>query len=195
MNTNAPPLARLLTPALRLQIAAATLISLTVFAAMWGAARAQSQLPPLTVEAQKKKAQATAAKAAPSAPADFEPVEVLADPAATPPGGSLTTPTTAQAEALLARVPGSVVVVPDTAYKNSTPAVTIKDVLDYVPGVFVQPKWGEDTRLSIRGSGLSRNFHLRSVQLYHGRHPHQHRRRLRRLPGDRPERLSLRRGL
>ena len=55
MNTNAPPLARLLTPALRLQIAAATLISLTVFAAMWGAARAQSQLPPLTVEAQKKK--------------------------------------------------------------------------------------------------------------------------------------------
>ncbi len=93
-------------------------------------------------------------------------MEAPADPAATPPGGSLTTPTTAQAEALLARVPGSVVVVPDTAYKNSTPAVTIKDVLDYVPGVFVQPKWGEDTRLSIRGSGLSRNFHLRGVQLF-----------------------------
>jgi iron complex outermembrane receptor protein len=29
-----------------------------------------------------------------------------------------------------------------------------------------QPKWGDDTRLSIRGSGLSRNFHLRGVQLY-----------------------------
>ena len=93
-------------------------------------------------------------------------MDAPADPAATPPGGSLTTPTTAQAEALLARVPGSVVVVPDTAYKNSTPAVTIKDVLDYVPGVFVQPKWGEDSRLSIRGSSLSRNFHLRSVQLF-----------------------------
>ncbi len=39
-------------------------------------------------------------------------------------------------------------------------------MLDYVPGVFVQPKWGEDSRLSIRGSGLSRNFHLRGVQLY-----------------------------
>jgi iron complex outermembrane receptor protein len=38
--------------------------------------------------------------------------------------------------------------------------------LDYTPGVFAQPKWGEDTRLSIRGSGLSRNFHLRGVQLY-----------------------------
>ena len=34
------------------------------------------------------------------------------------------------------------------------------------PGVFVQPKWGDDTRLSIRGSGLSRNFHLRGLQLY-----------------------------
>ena len=55
---------------------------------------------------------------------------------------------------------------PDTAYKNSTPSATIKDVLDYVPGVFAQPKWGDDTRLSIRGSGLSRNFHLRGVQLY-----------------------------
>ncbi len=39
-------------------------------------------------------------------------------------------------------------------------------MLDYVPGVFAQPKWGEDTRLSIRGSGLSRNFHLRGMQLY-----------------------------
>ena len=52
------------------------------------------------------------------------------------------------------------------AYRNSTVANTIKDVLDYVPGVFAQPKWGDDTRLSIRGSGLSRNFHLRGVQLY-----------------------------
>ena len=52
------------------------------------------------------------------------------------------------------------------SYKRSTPALTIKDVLDYTPGVFAQPKWGEDTRLSIRGSGLSRNFHLRGVQLY-----------------------------
>ena len=41
----------------------------------------------------------------------------------------------------------------------------MKDALDYVPGVFVQPKWGDDLRLSIRGSGLSRNFHGRGVQL------------------------------
>ena len=116
-------------------------------------------------KAPPKKATPKAASAGPkSAPAPVQPAAL--DPAATPPGGSLTVPTTTQAEAILARVPGSVVVVPDTAYKYTTPALTIKDVLDYVPGVFAQPKWGEDTRLSIRGSGLSRNFHLRSVELF-----------------------------
>ncbi|MFD2181762.1 TonB-dependent receptor family protein [Rhodoplanes azumiensis] len=85
---------------------------------------------------------------------------------ATAPAGatSLTVPTTAQAEAALSRVPGAVAVVPDTAFKTG-PARTAKDILDYVPGVWIEPKWGDDSRLSIRGSGLSRNFHLRGVQL------------------------------
>ena len=64
------------------------------------------------------------------------------------------------------QTPGGVAIVPAEAYRNSTVANTIKDILDYVPGVFAQPKWGDDTRLSIRGSGLSRNFHLRGIQLY-----------------------------
>ena len=80
--------------------------------------------------------------------------------------GSLSVPSTAEARAEINRTPGGVDLVPDTAYKGSTPAATIKDALDYVPGVFAQPKWGDDTRLSIRGSGLSRNFHLRGLQLY-----------------------------
>lgn len=80
--------------------------------------------------------------------------------------GSLTVPSTAEARAEIERTAGSVDLVSDKEYKNSTPSTSIKDVLDYVPGVFVQPKWGEDSRLSIRGSGLSRNFHLRGVQLY-----------------------------
>ncbi|MFX9707512.1 hypothetical protein ABTO91_19310, partial [Acinetobacter baumannii] len=46
--------------------------------------------------------------------------------------------------------PGGVALVPAEAYRNSTVANTIKDILDYVPGVFAQPKWGDDTRLSIR---------------------------------------------
>jgi iron complex outermembrane receptor protein len=86
-------------------------------------------------------------------------------PSAQGQAASLTAPDTAQATATLARVPGAAVVVPDTAFKNS-PAQTIKDIVGWVPGVVAQPKWGDDTRLSIRGSGLSRNFHLRGVQLY-----------------------------
>lgn len=79
--------------------------------------------------------------------------------------GSLTAPTTAEAKADIETTPGGVDLVPSEDYAKSTPAVTLKDALDYVPGVFVQPKWGEDARLSIRGSGLSRNFHGRGVTL------------------------------
>ena len=78
---------------------------------------------------------------------------------------SLTVPTTEQARTEIERTPGAVAVVPDTQFKNA-PAQTLKDIVDYVPGVWAQPKWGDDARLSIRGSGLSRNFHLRGVQLY-----------------------------
>lgn len=71
-----------------------------------------------------------------------------------------------QARQEIQQTPGGVAVVAAQDYKNNSVASTIKDVLGYVPGVFAQPKWGEDTRLSIRGSSLSRNFHLRGVQLY-----------------------------
>ncbi|MEO8652253.1 MAG: TonB-dependent receptor, partial [Hyphomicrobiaceae bacterium] len=138
----------------------------------WERAHAQSvqQLPGIVIESEKEKKAARQA-----APSKSKAAAPQAQPAASAvdvsegggdPRGSLTVPTTAQIQTDLAKVPGAVVVVPDTAYKSSTPAATIKDVLDYVPGVFAQPKWGEDTRLSIRGSSLSRNFHLRSIQLY-----------------------------
>lgn len=89
-----------------------------------------------------------------------------AAPAAPPVPGSLTVMTAQQALNEIQRTPGGIAIIRAQDYRNSTPAVTIKDALDYVPGVFAQPKWGEDTRLSIRGSGLSRNFHLRGVQLF-----------------------------
>ncbi|MGN6286040.1 MAG: TonB-dependent receptor family protein [Afipia sp.] len=71
-----------------------------------------------------------------------------------------------QARADIQQTPGGVAVVSAQDYRNNSVSNTIKDVLGFVPGVFAQPKWGDDTRLSIRGSGLSRNFHLRGVQLY-----------------------------
>lgn len=77
---------------------------------------------------------------------------------------SLTAPDPHEARHDLEHVPGGVDFVDAEEWRDSA-ARTLKDVLDYTPGVFVQPKWGEDARLSIRGSGLSRNFHLRGVQL------------------------------
>jgi len=110
-------------------------------------AQSASELPQITVTAPRERPAATpAATPAPEAPQ------------------SLTANATGQAIREIQQTPGGVAVVPAALYRN-TQAYSIKDVLDYVPGVFAQPKWGEDTRLSIRGSGLSRNFHLRGVQL------------------------------
>ena len=187
---------------LRLQIAVAAALLLLAILAVCRAAEAQS-LPPVVVETPKKQPKATpkAATKGPTTAPVTQPAAAPAgqslalDPAATPPGGSLTVPTTAQAQAILARVPGSVVVVPDTAYKNSTPAATIKDVLDYVPGVFVAAEVGRGhAPLDPRLGPVAQLPPARRPAL-HGRHPDQHRRRLRRLPGDRPDRLPLRRGL
>lgn len=125
---------------------------------------------PAPAKAKAKPAPAAAAAAMPPLAPDTPELPPAADPnAAVPPGtrsGSLGVATAAEARAEIDRTPGGVAVVPAEAYQDSTPAVTLKDALDYVPGVFVQTKWGEDSRLSIRGSGLSRNFHLRGVQLF-----------------------------
>jgi iron complex outermembrane receptor protein len=139
-------------------------------------AKPSTELPPISVtttsqaKARPKKAAPTVSSPAPVAPPAATAAASQSDPAANPaPGtrsGSLTVPTAAEAKADLQLAPGGVDLVPSSEYAKSTPATTIKDALDYVPGVFVQPKWGEDSRVSIRGSGLSRNFHLRGLQLY-----------------------------
>ncbi len=80
-------------------------------------------------------------------------------------GGSLTVPSVTDAKEQIDKTPGGVEIVPAEEYRD-TRATTLKDVLDYVPGVWVQSKYGqEDAKLVIRGSGLSRNFHLRGVRL------------------------------
>ncbi|HYI26731.1 MAG TPA: TonB-dependent receptor [Bradyrhizobium sp.] len=131
----------------------------------------QTALPAITVDApQQKRAaavrpqQPSAARAARVSRVSNPAVAAVASDLAR--GPALTVLTVQQALRDIQQTPGGVAIVPAEAYRNSTVANTIKDVLDYVPGVFAQPKWGDDTRLSIRGSGLSRNFHLRGVQLY-----------------------------
>lgn len=78
---------------------------------------------------------------------------------------SLTASDTASAKQKISYIPGGANIVPATDFQN-TRAATIKDMLDYTPGVFSQPRVGEESRLSIRGSGLSRTYHLRGVNLY-----------------------------
>jgi len=77
---------------------------------------------------------------------------------------SLTSGGVAQAQEKIKSIPGGAAVVDAKEFEN-TRAVTIKDMLDYTPGVFAQPRFGEEVRLSIRGSGLSRTFHLRGIKL------------------------------
>ena len=78
---------------------------------------------------------------------------------------SLTVPTVTQAKQAIQQIPGAVAIVPDTQFKNS-PTNSIKDILGWVPGVVTQHRSGPDGRLSIRGSGLSRNYHGRSINLF-----------------------------
>ncbi|MGJ4926351.1 TonB-dependent receptor family protein [Bradyrhizobium sp. HKCCYLS2038] len=133
-------------------------------------AREPSNLPMVTVDPAKPTASRPARpsqdqSAGRARTARSRPAAQTAAAAPAGPAPSLTAPNTQVATQRIQQTPGAVAVVPDTAFRNA-PAQTIKDVLDYVPGVFAQPKWGDDTRLSIRGSGLSRNFHLRGTQLY-----------------------------
>ncbi|MGE0062584.1 MAG: TonB-dependent receptor family protein [Xanthobacteraceae bacterium] len=104
--------------------------------------------------------------AAPGVPAFAQTTELPAiNVTSTDSSASLVSPNTAEARRQIEQTPGGVALVPDAAFKD-TPALIIKDIVGFVPGVWAQPKWGDDTRLSIRGSSLSRNFHLRGIQLY-----------------------------
>jgi len=66
----------------------------------------------------------------------------------------------------LARIPGSVSLISPQLIRNTRQA-NFKDVLRMTPGVWAQPRFGaaDETQLSIRGSGLRNNFHLRGVNL------------------------------
>ncbi|HEY5814113.1 MAG TPA: Plug domain-containing protein, partial [Terrimicrobiaceae bacterium] len=65
----------------------------------------------------------------------------------------------------LAKIPGAAEVIDADSYKRGR-AATIRDALDFAPGVFVQPRFGaEEARISIRGSGIQRTFHGRGIKL------------------------------
>lgn len=43
--------------------------------------------------------------------------------------------------------------------------VSLRDALAFSPGVYTQPRYGQEVRISIRGSGISRGFHMRGLTL------------------------------
>jgi iron complex outermembrane receptor protein len=64
-----------------------------------------------------------------------------------------------------ARVAGGANIVGVDEYSNGR-ASNLLDVFAMTPGVFVQSRFGaEEARLSIRGSGLQRTFHMRGINL------------------------------
>jgi iron complex outermembrane receptor protein len=71
-----------------------------------------------------------------------------------------------QAREEIQRVPGGVDLIPQKAIEESR-AANLKDVLDFTPGVLIRPRFGaaDESQLSIRGSGLRDNFHLRGVNV------------------------------
>ncbi len=60
--------------------------------------------------------------------------------------------------------PGGATTVQAEAFAD-TLAVSLRDALAFAPGVYAQPRFGQEVRLSIRGSGLSRGFHMRGLTL------------------------------
>jgi len=64
------------------------------------------------------------------------------------------------------RTPGGVDLIGEQQIKESRGA-NLKDVLDFTPGVWIRPRFGaaDESQISIRGSGLRNNFHLRGVNV------------------------------
>jgi iron complex outermembrane receptor protein len=68
----------------------------------------------------------------------------------------------AEARDRLSRTPGAVAVVSAESYADRF-AQGFSDTLRNVPGVLAQKRYGEESRLSIRGSGIAQGFHQRGV--------------------------------
>ena len=118
-------------------------------------------LPSLIAGAAVLAVAATAFAQAPGSPPKLAPVVV--ESSVLP---SERTRTEGQAREDIERTPGGVELVPQKTIEDSR-AANLKDVLDFVPGVLIRPRFGaaDESQLSIRGSGLRNNFHLRGINV------------------------------
>jgi iron complex outermembrane receptor protein len=78
---------------------------------------------------------------------------------------TLTEPGIEVARQRIEKTPGGVDLIDADTYKTGR-ASTLQDALQNSPGVFVQSRFGaEETRISIRGSGIQRTFHGRGIKM------------------------------
>jgi len=68
------------------------------------------------------------------------------------------------AEQAAAATPGGADVVGYEDYADKS-LVSLRDALAFSPGVYLQPRYGQEVRISIRGSGISRGYHMRGLTL------------------------------
>ena len=68
--------------------------------------------------------------------------------------------------ARMRKIPGSVALI-EREEIEATRQANFHDLLRYTPGVFVQPRFGaaDESQISIRGSGIRNNFHLRGLNI------------------------------
>jgi iron complex outermembrane recepter protein len=101
------------------------------------------------------------AQQTPSGPPTMPPVRVEGERV---PDERTVSPERAREE--IERTPGGVGFVGQPAIEE-TRAANLKDAIEWVPGVMVRPRFGaaDESQLSIRGSGLRNNFHLRGVNV------------------------------
>lgn len=76
----------------------------------------------------------------------------------------VTAPDQTTAEAAVAQTPGGAAIVSYADYADKT-VMSLRDALVFTPGVYVQPRYGQEVRISVRGSGLSRSYHMRGLTL------------------------------
>jgi len=69
-----------------------------------------------------------------------------------------------EAERRAMATPGGADVVTYRDYADRS-LVSLRDTLAFSPGVYAQPRFGQEIRISIRGSGLSRGYHMRGLTL------------------------------
>jgi iron complex outermembrane receptor protein len=64
----------------------------------------------------------------------------------------------------VAETPGGADIVTHEDYADKS-LVSLRDALAFSPGIYLQPRYGQEIRISVRGSGLSRGFHMRGLTL------------------------------